>query len=157
MSRVENSRIAVNTPGPWKLFDWERPLAIIDSEETLALAINSLADDVETPNRIVDLESPSGDKLSIGIAGPKDGDNTTLTQSVACVNFTDASLDPPYLTVVGDAKLSYENGGVVVFRYEGQWTEILRRNCVPLDVMLRIAQHFYATGTLPEWIAWEEV
>jgi hypothetical protein len=45
----------------------------------------------------------------------------------------------------------------VVFRFEGQWTEVLRRNCVPVDVMLQIAKHFFLTGSLPHWIDWEQV
>jgi Immunity protein Imm1 len=157
MSRVESNSNNVKAPGQWRLLDWERSFVIIDSEKTLKATLSGLLEKADTPNRIVELESPEGDKLSIGIAGPTDSDNPKLTQPLACVNFTSASLDPPYLTVVSDATPQDDDGGVVVFRYDGSWTEVLRRNCVPVDVMLRIAQHFFAKGILPDWITWEEV
>ena len=156
MNRIESKPTNNSATNVWQLHDWERQFGPIDSQEALERMIRELPESGSPPNRIVDLESPNGDKLSFGIAGPNDGDNRTLTQALACVQFTNASLDPPYLIPVGDASLNYENGGVLVFHYDGSWTEILRRNCVPLEAMIRIAQHFYQNGTLPTWIAWEE-
>src|SRR5204863_4309571 len=96
-----------------------------------------------SPNAIVNLVASNGNTLSIGIAGQGDGDNPGLQEPLASVEFDLASQDPPYLVVVGDPWLTLEDGGVVVFRFEGQWTEVLRRNCVPVDVMLRIVKHFF--------------
>ena len=157
MSRVQSSRDKGSRAQKWTLLDWKRPSIVVDSDEHLASELKSLPESGLAPNRIVELESPGGDRLSMGIAGPTDTDNPTLQNQVACLNFTNASHDPPYLTAVGDSNLTFENGGVVVFRFDDQWTEILRRNCVPVDVMIRAAQHFYRTGTLPNWIEWEEV
>ncbi len=147
----------MRSPSQWNLFDWEKPSTSIGSIEALHAAIKSLPDDVTTPNRIVLLESPRGDTLSIAIAGPKDSDNHGLTECLALLQFTNSSHDPPYLVPVGNSSLSYENGGVVVFRYDGTWTEALKRNRVPMEVLLTIVQHFYVTEALPDWIPWEEV
>jgi hypothetical protein len=156
MNRTERKAIESTTSGVWRLHDWELPFIQIDSPESLAHILRELPESGSTPNRIVELESPKGEKLSIGLAGAGDRDNPSLTQALACVQYTNAALDPPYLVPIGDAKLNLENG-VVVFRYEGSWTEILKRNCVPIDDAIRIAQHFYRHETLPQWIAWEEV
>jgi Immunity protein Imm1 len=157
MNRIETNRASVKTPTQWTLQDWEGFSPSIASAVDLETAIRNLAKTGTTPNRIVDLESPSGAKLSVGIASAQDGDNPGVKEPLACVQVTAASLDPPYVTVIGDPELDFEKGGVVVFRYDGSWTEILRRNCVPVDVMVRIAHHFYANGNLPDWIGWEEV
>jgi Immunity protein Imm1 len=156
MNRTENKPLNSATAGVWRLHDWERPYTKIDSDETLERLIRELPESGATPNRIADLESPSGHKLSIGIASRKDGNNPSLSQPLACVQITGASLDPPYLIPIGDASLNLENGGVAVFFYDGSWTEVLQRNCVPIDVAIRIALHFYRTEAVPDWIAWEE-
>jgi Immunity protein Imm1 len=156
MSRIDGKPVTTPTSGAWNLYDSERPCETISSGDVLKRLIETLPTSGTTPNRIVGLEAPNGDNLSIGIASSS-ADNPSLMEPLAYIQYTNASLDPPYLVPVGDAALSFENGGVVVFRYEGSWTEILKRNCVPIDMMLRIALHFYRKGSLPEWIAWEEV
>ena len=146
------------TTKDWKLRDSTRVLCTPDSWDQLRDALVNLPQTAYTPNTIVDLVSPKGDTLSIGIAGPSDKDNPGLSQPLACLNFVDASRNPPYLAVVGDPTLTFELGGVVVFRYEeGTWTEILRRNCVPVEKVLEVAKHFFESGSLPDWITWEEV
>lgn len=157
MNHIESKKAAAGNATPWRLLDCERPNATVDTWESLKKSLLGITETSGTPNRIVDLESPQGDTLSIGIAGPRDRNNPTLTEPLACLNFTNSSRNPPYLTIVGDPGLTYENGGVVVFQVDGTWTEILHRNCVPVDVMLQIVKHFYATGSLPESIRWEEV
>ena len=157
MSRVETrqsspSRVA----GSWTLLDFDRELAVVDDWEGLEAALRSLPEKAGDPNAIATLASPRGDTLSIGIAGRGDGDNPGLDHPLASVEYNQASGDPPYLVPVGNPATTAEEGGVAVFRFEGQWTEIPRRNCVPVDVMLRIARDFFATGKIPDWIAWEE-
>jgi hypothetical protein len=158
MNSTQTSHSSAKTAEPWKVLDCDRTLAIVDNWDQLKDVLRSLPRQARTPNAIVDLVSPQGDTLSIGIAGPMDRDNPAVTEPLACLNFTPASRNPPYVTVVGDRTLSYEHGGVVVFRYEeGTWTEILKRNCVPLETMLQVVESFFRTGTLPDWISWEEV
>ncbi len=141
----------------WTLLDGNRELAVTDSWEDLEKALVNIPQKAFTPNTIVGLISPQGDTLSLGIAGPGK-DNPELTIPLACINYMDRTRNPPYLTVVGDPALSFEKGGVIVFKYEeGTWTEILRRNCVPVETMVRVAKHFFQTGSLPDWIGWEQV
>src|SRR4051812_6834435 len=97
----------------WMLHDSERPLERVDSSEDLERMVRDLPNSGTTPNRIVELESPEGDRLSFGIASSRDGDNPGLTQAMGCIQFTGSSLEPPYLVPVGDGTLTYETGGVV--------------------------------------------
>ncbi len=132
-------------------------MATASTWEGIEAALLAIPERASSPNAIATLVAPNSDTLSIGIASHRDGDNPGLDTPLASVEFNRASQDLPYLVVVGDPSLNAENGGVVVFRFEGQWTEVLRRNCVPVDVMLPIARHFFLTGTLPDWIDWERV
>ena len=130
----------------WVLLDWDRKLSDVDSVEQLDTLLSSLCRLCKFPNGIANLVSPKGHTLSLGISG-----------RLGCLNYIDADENAPSLTVLGDPSLTYENGGVVNFMYEDQVTEILRRNCVSVDVMLRAARHFYQTEGLPDWLTWEEV
>lgn len=146
-----------NMTDRWILRDGDRELFNGTEWSMLETAILQIQDRAYWPNEICDLESPSGKVLSIGIAKTGSKDNPAIPSDLACVNFQSETGDPPYLTVVGDQSLDYENGGVVVFRYEnGHWTEMLRRNCVSVEVMLRIVKHFVETEMLAEWVAWED-
>jgi Immunity protein Imm1 len=157
MSQHDAPRSTVETTASWKLLDFDHEMATATTWEDIESALLAIPERASAPNAIATLVAPNGDTLSIGIASPLDGDNPGLDQPLACVEFNQASQEPPYLVVVGDSSLTAENGGVVVFRFEGQWTEVLRRNCVPVDVMLQITRHFFLTGAVPDWIDWEQV
>ena len=157
MSQRDAARPTAAAVGTWELLDFDQEMATATTWEDIESALLAIPKRASSPNAIVTLVAPNGDTLSIGIASPLDGDNPGLEEPLACVEFNQASQEPPYLVVVGDPSLTAENGGVVVFRFEGQWTEVLRRNCVPVDVMLQIAKHFFLTGTLPDWIDWEQI
>ncbi len=157
MSTADLTRTGVRAAGAWTPLDFGRELAVERTWEALEAAILAIPDRAETPNAIATLVAPSGDTLSIGIAGRGDRDDPGPDRPLASIEYNHASQDPPYLAVVGDPALNFEDGGVVVFRFGGEWTEILRRNCVPVDVMLRVAGHFVATGGLRDWIGWEQV
>ncbi len=111
---------------------------------------------VSPPNSIASLISPTGETLSIGIAGASDTDNPNLGSPLASIEYIPTDLSPPYRLVVGDPDLSFDRGDGGVFRFEGQWTEILRRNCVPVGTMIRVVEDFQLSGRLPDWIAWED-
>jgi Immunity protein Imm1 len=157
MSQHDAPRSTAETTGSWELLDFDQRMATASTWEGIESALLAIPERASSPNAIATLVAPNGDTLSIGIASPLDGDNPGLDRPLACVEFNQASQDPPYLVVIGDPSLTAEDGGVVVFRFEGQWTEVLRRNCVTVDVMLQIAKHFFLTGTLPDWIDWEQV
>lgn len=135
-----------------------RSLVEAGSGDAIAVVIRNLPSRVNPPNTIVDIHSPSGAMLSVGIALPRTDDNPELTVPLAYANYTRPDRMPPYLAVVGDPDLTFQNGGVVVFRYEeGTWTEALRRNCVPLETLYAIVDHFAQHDSLPQWIPWEQI
>ncbi len=157
MSSIERHLPTHPISTDWVLHDLEQPVRRIVSSEELARVIRNLPDSGSPPNRIVELETPEGGVLSLGLAGCGDSDNPGLTQKLGYAQFVHATFDPPYLVPVGDSSLTYEKDGVVVFRFQGTWTEISRRNCVSLEILIQMVQDFYQSGILPEWIAWEEV
>jgi hypothetical protein len=139
--------------GGWTLLFRDREV----TAETLADlegAILSIPKVALTPNTIVDIAGPNGDVLSVGIAGRSDGWNTFLKEDVVYVEYSDTSQESPYLRIVGDRS----SRGEVVFMYrDRQHTPEPRRNCVPVEVMLRVVRHLFEHGTLPDWVEWEEV
>ena len=158
MIQLEYNAPVSRAKNRWELRDADRLLGVADTWEQLQQSVLSAPQRAFTPNTIIDLTMPQGDTLSIGVAGPHDNDNPGISKPLCCLNFTDSSRNPPYLAIVGDASLTYETGGVVVFRYEdGAWTEILRRNCVPVETMLQVVKHAFDTGCLPTWIQWDEI
>ena len=150
------TRVVTQVDRSWTLLDFDRVIATETTWEGLEADLLDLPGKTGASNAIVTLVSPGGETLSVGIAGSGDGDNPDLRKPLATVEFNDASQEPPYLVVVGDPSLTFEEGGVVVFRFEGQWTEILRRNCVSTDVMLSVVKHFFLTRTLWGGVIWEE-
>lgn len=141
----------------WVLIDGARELAAPNNWADLDMVIAQLREIASTPNAICTLVSPSGATLSVGIATRCDRDNVGLDMPLASVTYEEASGVLPYLTILGDESLTYENGGVIVFRFEGEWTEILRRNCVPVETMRRVVRDFFETGAVPTCCMWEEV
>ncbi len=143
--------------GTWTLLDSDREIAVESGWEGLEAVLSNPSRRTEPKNTIVTLVAPSGETLQVGVAGPGDGDNPDLRDPLAMIESIGASGDPPYLVVVGDPSMTFEKDGVVVFRFGGEWTEILRRHCVPVDVMLKVVNHFFLTGTLADWVTWEQV
>jgi hypothetical protein len=85
---------------------------------------------------------------------PWDGCNSILQEDVAYVEYSNASQESPYPRIVGDRSLP----GEVVFMYrDRQHTPEPRRDCVPIEVMLRVVRHLFEYGILPDWAEWEEV
>jgi hypothetical protein len=142
----------VDTSKVWSLVDADlTELAVVQILDELLQAIFDIPKEA-TPNILVNLYPPGKHTFRIGIAGPADKDNRHQTESVACVTFMDESGNLPTQRVVGRPELSAE-GGNVVFR--GEHVTVPLRYCVSLDVLTRIVRHYFETGTLPDWIAWE--
>jgi hypothetical protein len=59
-----------------------------------------------------------------------------------------------YLRMVGDRSL---RGDVVFICRDMRYTPEPRRNCVSVEMMLRVAKHVFERGALPDWVEWEEV
>jgi hypothetical protein len=98
------------------------------------------ADSIACP-RIVDLISPSGRVLKIGFGGRR-----------SVLQFS-ASPAPPYLVSVGKA----DDDGVLVFRYDGELTEVSARFAVDTEVARQAARCFLEVGDRPENVVWTEL
>jgi hypothetical protein len=92
--------------------------------------------------RFVDLFSPTGDCLTIGVGG-----------SLACVMFARASGDPPYLWALG---ITEDREKELVFDAGGTPTPIPIRRCLPFESVLRIVVHYFLSGELSKDVEWDE-
>ena len=114
----------------------------VASEEELARELDRLEQrGREGEPFIVELVEPAAGRLGIGVG---------RDESVASFNRADD--EPPYLVSTG-------NGGVqeeLVFYYQGTWTEFDPESAVPAERARAAMVTFFATGELPDDIAWTE-
>jgi hypothetical protein len=94
---------------------------------------------------IVELISPGGASLGIGLGRP---------ESVLAFK---SSSEPPYFQSVGDNSSQTTSNDVVVFYYQGQWTEFPAGALVPNESAREAIRIFFETGERPENVKWEEV
>ncbi len=109
------------------------------SEQGIRRTLNQLR--LQEP-QFVDLISPTGDCLSIGVGGP-----------LGCVMFARASGDPPYLWALGTSKdqekdLEFDAGGTP--------TPVPIRRCLPFASVLEIVIHYFLSSELPQNVEWDE-
>jgi hypothetical protein len=112
---------------------------LISDEEDLRRALKQLQ---RKDPRLVDLISPTGDCLTIGVGAP-----------LGCVMFTKASGDPPYLWAVGD---SVEQETYIEFDAGGTPTPVPLYRCLPFERVVEIAVYYLLNGILPENVEWDE-
>lgn len=94
------------------------------------------------PGKLIDLNSPSGDYLTLGIGA-----------SGGCVMFTPASLEPPYLVACGPSD-DYETS--VEFLRGDTPTPIPLAYVLSVEEVIDIAVYFFLNGSLPKTVEWEE-
>jgi hypothetical protein len=148
----------------WSIVDLDAELAVGESSEEIDKAIARVPLDANTPNTIVELRAPGQRILSFGIASSTDGDNSVLSQPLACILFTAGKGPPRAIVPVSNRDLPTDNGRPVVFRRadgtyprgDGQRVLAPRRQCASVDTLVRVARHLLNTGELPEWIASED-
>lgn len=92
---------------------------------------------------LVDLVSPTGDCLMIGVGG-----------EYGCVQFTQASGSPPYLLARG---FSDDYDSHIEFARGGTPTPIPLAYVLPFQRVVDIAVYFLLHGHLPDTVEWEEV
>lgn len=126
----------------WRIECEGRQIATPSSLQDLEAALLTIAQGAFGPNPTVDLVHPAGHILTIGISGER-----------GFLNYSDASLDPPYYSSVGDPSLPVE-AGMAIFHH-GEPTEIPLRNCIPVDVLLAAVKEYFLTGTLSTSVEWE--
>ena len=74
-----------------------------------------------------------------------------LGSSKSVLEFVPASLDPPYFASVGDPTAA----GSMIFRFEGEHTEIPARHLIPRELALAAARRFCSAGDLLQEVRWE--
>ncbi len=120
----------------------EAPTPVKSLAELDAL-LDQLARDYPGDDAIlVDVENLAGDGLAIG-----------LGKDYSVLGFTSASGEPPYLVSKG-FEASDE---LLVFYFQGHWTEFSMRNAIPISVARAAVREFLVTGKLTNTVEWEEV
>ena len=92
--------------------------------------------------RVVDLISPTGDCLAIGVSS-----------SLGCVMFMRASGDPPYLWALGD---SDDRENDIEFDVGGTPTPVPLYRCLPFERVVEIVVYYFLNGELPRDVEWDE-
>jgi hypothetical protein len=94
---------------------------------------------------LLDLIGDNGYRLTAGVG-----------RALGCVQHSRNDGEPPYLMAVqkedavgGDDEVNFLAGGTA--------TPILRRQCIPMELLKRVAVHFLSTGERSDEVAWEEV
>ncbi|MGA8636256.1 MAG: Imm1 family immunity protein [Candidatus Dormiibacterota bacterium] len=104
-------------------------------------ALDAIHERATDQHCLATIRSPAGDELLIGLGG-----------YLSVLQFTHDD-NPPYWVTVGDP----EAEGITAFVFEGQETEILRRNLVPPEDARHAAVVFFESGVMPRSVRWEEV
>jgi len=90
---------------------------------------------------LVQIENESTrDTLKVGVGGP---------QSV--LDYVPGSLDPPYYASLGDIGAQ----GSLMFRFQGEATEIPAKNAVARDLAREAVRFFCATGKRSPALEWD--
>ena len=117
------------------------PEKVVSSEEALRHELVHLLR--KTPGRAVQLVSARGDILDI-----------TLDQRIASVQFTNHTMQPPYLMPINEEAPSDKYHE---FDVGGTPTPVSLRHCIKPEKALEIAVYFFHHGTIPNDVQWEEV
>jgi Immunity protein Imm1 len=86
----------------------------------------------------------NGYKLLIGI-----------DSELGCVQYSSSDGDPPYL--VATTEQETENDTEIEFFIDDTSTPILRRYCIPFDLMKRVVASFIDTGLRDPTVHWKEI
>jgi len=89
---------------------------------------------------LVEIERAGTGYLKVGLGGSK-----------SVLEFVPVSLDPPYLASLGDPTAA----GTMIFRFEGEHTEIPARHLIPRELALAAARRFCSAGELLQEVTWE--
>ena len=121
---------------------WEGKVERASSIEDLERLLDRIAADYPGDSAVLATltRDDTGDSLKIGLGRP-----------LSVLEFMSGSLEPPYFASVG----TVQDDGSEVYHYDGEWTEIPRRNLIPLVEARRAARRFFLTGERPDEVAWE--
>lgn len=110
-------------------------------EELDAVVTRAHEEALKRPS-MIELVLDSGDAMAMG-----------LGREVTVLSFVPHTLEPPYFASLGDVSAE----GFIDFAYAGQFSEFPRSQAIPVDVGREALRGFFATGNLPQVVAWQEV
>jgi hypothetical protein len=126
----------------WRLEWGEQPEALeVGSEPALLQLLDELDERASDQPMLVDLISPAGDSLSIGLGR----DKSVLT-------WVQANQEPPYFVSLSSDPVD----GSIVFDYRGEWSEFPARFALDTPIAKAALVDFFRTGSLPTSIAWTD-
>lgn len=116
--------------------------AWVSSPEELDTLLDKLAREAAAKPFMVELISPQGDSMSVGLGSKK-----------SVLSWVPAGGNPPYYASKGNPGA----GGTVVFFYRGSWSEFPGWSAVPVAAARAAMRQFLQTGGRPSTVEWEEV
>jgi immunity protein Imm1 of predicted polymorphic toxin system len=123
--------------------EWgEDGTAWVSSVAELDALLDKLAREAAAKPFMVDLVSPSGDSLSIGLGSKK-----------SVLSWIPSGGNPPYYASKGNP----EADGAVVFFYRGSWSEFPGWSAISIAAARAAMRTFFQTGARPTTVEWEEV
>jgi Immunity protein Imm1 len=119
------------------------PRTLVGSEEELRAELNRYR--LRQPASIVELVSPGGETLQIGLGG-----------SLSGMRWLQGSGDPANRQLrMSLADRTYSDHGVE-FRYQGSDTGFRPKHLIPAEKAIDAAVEYFQTGKLPAWLKWAE-
>jgi hypothetical protein len=120
----------------------EQEPIVVEDEAALADLLASAERDATMAPLIVELRSPSGAAMTIG-----------LGRDVSIATFAASASEPPYFVSSGG---EVRDVPLVFFR-DGHWSEFDGRAAISVAVAREAAREFLSTGVRPSKIRWSEV
>lgn len=119
------------------------PRSTVESEEQLRAKLNGYR--LRSPASIVQLVSPQGDILQMGIGSEFSG-----------LQWIREPLNPAkkQMNIAVADRLYSESG--VGFRFQGSESGFRPKYVIPVETTIDAAVHFFKTGQLPNWLQWAE-
>ena len=119
--------------------------------------IGSLSELDERLDRLY-AEAEAGEPFIVELVQPQRGAalGMGLGKTASVLAFKQSEL-PPYYQSVGDAEPLGGPHDLVVFYYQGQWTEFPAKGLVSMESARSAMRTFFQTGERPNNIRWEEI
>ncbi|HEX4212306.1 MAG TPA: Imm1 family immunity protein [Candidatus Dormibacteraeota bacterium] len=122
--------------------EWDGKSEVVADEGELFALLDRISRESREAPLLVDLVSPDGAVLSIGVGAP-----------VTVLSFSQ-SPDGPYYSSRGQVEADEPS---VWFSYNGAPTEFQRHKAIDADLAMRAASAFLSTGQRSSLVDWERV
>lgn len=121
----------------------ELPKTSVESEEQLRHELNRYRQ--RQPASIIELVSPAGDVLQLGISHEFSG--------ARWMKSGPEPTDKQLKMAIADRKYSQTG---MEFRFQGSESSFRQQYVLPVEKTIEVAAYFFRTGHLPDWIQWTE-